>query len=287
MNKNNLPQPNLVITFLPMDWFQSVWSFIRHWRKSKKWNAFHSPYLFQLFTACIGPTPGHLNPDRIERIRKRFIESEEMFQRSDYGAGSSFSEKTNFQKISTIARYALSPPAKCRFLANLAHFIQANNILELGTSLGISASYLAMACPQANVITIEGDPVIADKAIQVFAELELTNVRLINQRFDQFFQASEGLSKIDLCYIDGHHTSVALLQQLNWLEPFIHERSIIVVDDIHWSEDMSAGWLTLTNRPGIRQSIDCFSFGMLFFNPNFLNKENHQVRLPLRYYLLE
>lgn len=63
------------------------------------------------------------------------------------------------------------------------HF-QPKTILELGTSLGISTSYLASVNSESNIFTIEGSEEIAKIAKNNFKELELTNVRSISGNFD-------------------------------------------------------------------------------------------------------
>jgi hypothetical protein len=87
---------------------------------------------------------------------------------------------------------------------------------------------------------------------------------------------------LDLIFLDGNHRSEALLQYYRSLRPYIHEHTILVIDDIHWSKDMHDGWSQLTGLPEITQSVDCYHFGLLFFRTDFINKENHLIRLPLK-----
>ena len=44
---------------------------------------------------------------------------------------------------------------------------------------------------------------------------------------------------------------------------------------------MSDEWKKITALPEVTQSVDCFHFGLLFFKKDFLNRENHCIRLPL------
>ena len=71
----------------------------------------------------------------------------------------------------------MSLPYQCRVMSRLASKTSSKNIIEFGTSLGISAAYLISAEREAKVFTIEGDPQIAKVANKVFDELEIKKYR--------------------------------------------------------------------------------------------------------------
>lgn len=182
--------------------------------------------------------------------------------------------------VSAIARSSLSRPFQCRFMSRLAAWTSSNVIVEFGTSLGISTSYLAAGAPEGIIHAVEGDPQIAAKANSLFSQLGINNIHLYVQSFEQFIEATlPQLEKVDLFFIDGNHRKESLLHYYDALKPHYHPGTIIIVDDIYWSDEMQEGWKALINKQEITQSVDCFHFGLLFFNPVFLNKENHFVFL--------
>lgn len=185
--------------------------------------------------------------------------------------------------IGTIAKHALSWPFQCRFLSRLAAVTQPKHVIEFGTSFGVTTAYLATGAPEAVINTIEGDPVIAGHAEAFFKAHAYAAIRLHSTTFESFLQ-HRALShdQVDLAFLDGHHTAAALTAYYDALKPYFHSNTIVVVDDIYWSEDMHQGWMSLCQRQEITQSVDCFHFGLLFFNPDFRNKEHHTVKLPLR-----
>ena len=186
-------------------------------------------------------------------------------------------------RVSDVARTALSLPYQCRVMSRLASKTSSKNIIEFGTSLGISAAYLISAEREAKVFTIEGDPQIAKVANKVFDELEIKNIEVLNSTFENFFETSSlPFEKIDLVFIDGNHRHDALIEYFNKLAPYFHNDTIAVIDDIYWSADMQAGWQELINMPGVTQSVDCYQFGLLFFKHDFLQKQNHKICLPLK-----
>lgn len=255
--------------------------YLTHYCRSKRWDSFHSPFLFNLFSHCCDERISHPSFKNIEWIRRDLIQSEEVIERHDFGAGTCYHQTINNVSISRIARHSLSQPFQCRFLYRLVVFLESKEIVELGTSLGISTAYLAMANSNSIVNTVEGDPEIGIIACKVFDQLSLDNIHLHSASFDEFI--AYGLSvvtRIDLLFLDGHHTSEALWKYYHAMKPFMYDQTIIIVDDLYWSADMTEGWKKLIALPEVTQSVDCFHFGVLFFKQDFLNRENHRIRLP-------
>ncbi len=256
---------------------------IRHHMRSRKWNSFHSPYLFRLFTYCCDDEINFPSFALIEKQRRSFLRSVEVIQRHDFGAGSQFTSGNHAVQISSIAKSSLSLPFQCRFMSRLARWTAPNTIVEFGTSLGIASAYIATGSQYGHVITIEGDPVIAEKAILLHEILKIKNIKVVNQKFDSFLNSSIAkLNSIDLLFIDGNHRAESLHNYYHALSPFFNEKTIVIIDDIYWSKNMQSAWCELIARSEVTQSVDCFHFGILFFNPDFLTKENHSIRLPFR-----
>lgn len=266
-----------------MNLIAATYQYLKHRQKAKRWDSFHSPYLFNLFTNCCDAEKDIAIYKKIETWRKGLQDSKETIERIDYGAGSMLVGSRQEQKIGAIARYALSSPFQCRFMARLAKFVQAKSILEFGSSLGISAAYLSSGIEDGNVMTIEGDPALVSRAKKLFEELRLKNVHIIQSTFESYIASGvDKISSIDLLFLDGNHQSKALLTYYRELKHLFTPTTIIIVDDIYWSQDMHEGWTALIALPEVKQSVDCYYFGLLFFNPDFLEKENHIIKLPWR-----
>ena len=259
---------------------QAFLKYTGHFVRSRRSRSFHSPYLFQLFQYAGNDRIRLPLFDQIEQQRSLLKKSHEIISRSDFGAGSKIHANNSRTEISAIARSSLSRPFQCRFMSRLAAWTSSNSIIEFGTSLGISTSYLAAGAPTGRIYTVEGDPFIASKASELFAQLGINNINLCVQSFEQFIETDlPQLESVDLFFIDGNHKKESLLLYYDALKPYYHPGTIIVVDDIYWSEGMQEGWKVLMNKPEVTQSVDCFHFGLLFFNPVFLNRENHFVFL--------
>ena len=257
--------------------------FVSYFLRSRKWSAFHSPYLFKLFTHCCEDQPGNLSFKEIEVKRNELLTNQESISRRDFGAGSVYQPKEEKVAISQIAKSSLSYPFQCRFMSRLAAFSNSNHIVELGTSLGISTAYYALGAPDAYVDTVEGDPEVAAQAVEVLDSLHLKNVIVHCETFDDFISHyNPSTGKIDLLFLDGDHRMEATLHYYQGLRKYFHSGTIVVVDDIYWSKEMTTCWEKLTSYPEVTQSVNCFHFGLLFYNQDFINKENHEIHLPLR-----
>lgn len=253
--------------------------------RARKWNAFHSPFLFELFSYACDETLRFPEFEEIEKHRKLYLQSREMISRKELGAGSVLYRNDDQKSISTIASSALSLPFQCRFMSRIARFISAESVLEFGTCLGISTAYLSIATPSGKVVTVEGDQSSALLAHQLFSKMHLNNIQLLNHSFDDFLKTDlHKLDKIDFLFLDGNHRREALLSYYLAMRHLVHVNSIIIVDDIHWSREMEKAWKEITNMPEVTQSVDCYQFGVLLFNPDFLAKQNHKINLPLKAY---
>ncbi|MFO7614283.1 MAG: class I SAM-dependent methyltransferase [Bacteroidales bacterium] len=241
----------------------------------------HSPFLYALINQVVH-NRGYL-PECLpaEGIRKQCLKNDEVILKTDYGTGADGCRKRIYPvKISDIARRSLTSPAKAKRLFRLAQFLQAQHMLEMGTSLGITASYLALSNRDAQLVTLEGCPELSRKAKEHFNQLELHNVDLLTGPFSETLgTALDRLGRADLVYIDGHHHGIAMLDYFNQCLPFITNGSIIVFDDIRYSPEVEKAWNTICGRQEVRVSLDFFSSGWVLFR-----KELSRQHFRLRYF---
>lgn len=190
----------------------------------------------------------------------------------DHGAGSIHLNDGD-RKVCDIAQTSLSPKKYSLLYYRICQHIQARRIVELGTSFGINALYLAQT-PGSTVTTFEGTPSIADMARSTFEFAAVKNIRLIEGNITKtlpefLFQAP----KSDFVFIDANHRYEPTRQYFEWFLRNIHSRSMIVVDDIHRSEEMETAWKEIKNHNLVYGSIDIFRCGIVFFDPS-LNKQH-------------
>ena len=107
----------------------------------------------------------------------------------------------------------------------------------------------------------------------------LTNIDLIEGNFDtQLPKWLEQHKSIDFAFIDGNHAFKPTLAYFEALLEVVHENSILVFDDIHWSAEMEQAWAHIRAHPRVTLSIDLFFIGVVFFRKEFAQKQQVSIR---------
>jgi predicted O-methyltransferase YrrM len=177
---------------------------------------------------------------------------------TDYGAGSR--KMGEDRSVADIARYASSDIRELAFLARMAYLRRPKRILELGTSLGVSAIALAGAVPDAEMVSVEGCPQTYTYAKQHSIKYPTYGLQLVNADFDGFL--AQGNGKWDMIYIDGNHQQKASLDLVDTSLNQLNKDGIILLDDIHWSHGMSKAWRQIKKERGLL-TVDLFRMGLI------------------------
>ena len=243
-----------------------------------KGHGVHSPFVFEFITRVLNDRRNFYAFDAIEKIRSQLLSNHNTIEIQDFGAGSRVA-KTNTRKISEVAKGSLKPAKYSQLLFRMIDFYAPKQIIELGTSLGITTAYLASANPAAKVTTFEGSYTIAAIAGQNNQSLELTNITLLEGNFDEELPKWLGHNKsIDFAFIDGNHAFKPTMAYFEALLEVVHEDTILVFDDIHWSTEMEQAWAQISTHPRVSLSIDLFFIGIVFFRKEFAQKQQVSIR---------
>ena len=218
--------------------------------------------------------------EEIESIREEFVFSEDLIIKTDFGNGAGDRDFVSYPvKIKNLARISLTSGRHARRLSRAARFLNAGNILEIGTSLGITTAYLALSHPYANVITLEGCPELSRTARTVFDRLGIENVELMEGRFeDTLEKALQKISSPDLVFIDGNHRKEAMISYFNLCRPLMKNNSLMVFDDIHLDPETEEAWNIIRHDSSVSISLDLFYSGWLIFR-----QESSREHFRLRY----
>ncbi len=230
-----------------------------HYRKGH-W--VHSPFTYHTLNYVIFERTPYYSFNPIESLRKQLLHDNTPLSLQPLG--------TSQAKTTTIAR-ELKNSAKSPRLAQLLQRLCASNnshyIIELGTNLGISTAYLASNNSKSQVYTLEGQPELCRIAHNNFNKLNLHNINIIEGNIDNTLpQLIQQLPQIDLLFIDANHQYQATINYYKLAKSKIHKNTIIVFDDIHWSEGMQQAWNEIRQDPDIRLAIDIFHMGIIWFN---------------------
>lgn len=237
----------------------------------------HSPFVFDLLTKAINRTDKQLAFQQTETIRKAMLKSDEVIEIRDFGAG--FGGVKYIKKgIRFIARHSSKSPKYGRLIYRLVDYFSPSTMLELGTSLGISALYQASAAPAARFTTMEGCLNTAAIARKNFDMAGFKDIQIIVGDFDMsLFRFLSQTPSLDYVFIDGNHKKDPVLIYFNACLEKIHKNSILIVDDINWSKEMKEAWKEIKLNPKVYVTIDLFMMGLVFFNPD-LSKQDFIIR---------
>ena len=244
-----------------------------------KGHGMHSPFVFEFITKILGDKMVYPEYEKVETLRKQLLNDNTVLEVEDLGAGSVMDLKSK-RSISSIAKNAAKPKKFGQLLFRMVKYYEPQRILELGTSLGITTSYLSLARPDARLMTMEGAKEIADVARQNFRNLETRNIEIIEGNFDNMLSpVIIQLSSIDFAFLDGNHRKEPTESYFKELLAKINNDSILVFDDIHWSSEMEAAWETIKNHETVRCTIDLFFIGIVFFRKEFKEKQHFTIRV--------
>ncbi len=256
--------------------FQII-SYLKFLWKSKNEHAVHSPFVFDLVTKCFYDKTNYPEYSILKSYRKSLLANKNFVEVTDFGAGSRVF-KSNKRQISKIAKTAGISSKRAELLFRIVKYFEPENILEIGTSLGLATSALALGNKNAKIISLEGCPNTLNQCQLQLQKFNLNNVDLINVEFSKYLAQVPPLGVRGLIYLDGNHSQAATLEYFELLLPTITNNSIWIFDDIHWSREMENAWEIIKNHPKVKVSIDTFQWGIVFFRSE-QEKEHFVIRV--------
>lgn len=170
-------------------------------------------------------------------------------RRSMYGDTRSVTEAAevedqDFEIVDLIARTATNPE-KGRLEFHLARSLAPGTVLELGTSIGISAAYFALGLKSdggGRVVTLDRSIARTTIARRIWSDIGVDNIDQVLGPFDEVLPPT--IAKIEdlrLAYIDGNHQKDPTLRYQRAVTKHMSS-GVIMFDDIRWSEGMEAAW---------------------------------------------
>lgn len=253
------------------------WDYLFHRFTAKNRHGLHSPFVYQLVDEVIYDFSVKKEYHPIEEARKRLLNDKRQIAVTDLGAGSHLNNN-RVKRISDIAANALKSPRLAQLIYRLVANQEPSNIIELGTCLGITTLYLQQAAPQAALYTLEGCPQTAAVAAEVFQQEDANNIEQQTGNFDETLKPLiDSLPQLDFVYVDGNHQKDATLRYFEWCLSKVHQDTLLIFDDIYWSEGMKEAWAAIKAHPQVTVTVDLFWIGLVYFRKG-QKKEDFRVR---------
>jgi len=264
--------------------FDQLKSALRYAWRAKTIYDVHAPLAFSFVGEVVEDERHFYAHEAIEEERQSLLNTSVQIDLKDHGAGSLAAPKST-KTIAEIAKHSATPPAFGRYLAAAVEWSGARNVIELGTNLGIGTSYLASTLPSdGQLISIDADEQLLAIAKCTLASLpDQKPVRLVHGTFEATLPSVlASVDQLDLAFLDGHHEEEATKSYFAQVAAKAHARSVIILDDIHWSAGMEAAWAWVQAQPGVSMTIDLYRWGVVFFDPA-VRSPMHITVVPKRY----
>lgn len=243
-----------------------------------KGHGIHSPFVFDFIKNVLRDKKQYDWYDIIETGRQRLLKQPAQIEVEDFGAGSAVI-KTKMRIVADIATSSLKPKKYAQLLSRIVNHYKPVNIVELGTSFGITTSYLAAGNAGGKVYTVEGSAAIAEIAQKTFERTGFKNIELLAGNFNKVLpDLLTRLQSVDLAFVDGNHRKEPTLNYFKQLLAHSNHSAILIFDDIHWSADMEAAWAEIKQHPSVTLTVDLFFIGLVFVNPDFKIPQHFSIR---------
>ena len=206
----------------------------------------HSPFVFNLITKVIEEKCSYYSFYDIELLRKQllFREGEITYpDRQNKG-------KRKTRSISEIVKRESIRPKHGALLFRLTNYFKSKNILQIGTTMGLSTLYLTSYATGLKCIALENVPEFATIARQAFAK--------------------EGRNPVDLRI--GNYKDLLF----NECMKYAHNDTVFVFEGIKASRKMRELWEEICACPEVTVTLDLYSLGIILFNKK-LHKRDYIV----------
>jgi len=251
--------------------------YIKFLSKSSNQHGVHSPFVYNIVTHCFYKKINLNQLAIFSNIKKQILNSKKTILVNDLGSGSKIL-KTNKREISKIGKIAGISKKKAAILIRLVDYFKPSNILEIGTSVGLSTSAIKIGNDKSNITTLEGCLETSKIAENLFKEQKFNNIHIITGDFKDTIKKAIKEKQFDFIYFDGNHTKKDTLKYFKDCLFTIKNESIWVFDDIYLNQEMKQAWSEIKKHPKVRVTVDIFHWGIVFFKKGQA-KEHFKIRV--------
>ncbi|GAB1309365.1 class I SAM-dependent methyltransferase [Urechidicola sp. KH5] len=257
-------------------WYQIV-SYLKFLKKATNQHGVHSPFVYNLVTKCFYQKSSRNKVELLNNYRSKLLQNNNTIEVTDFGKGSKIF-KSNQRQISKIAKVAGISKKRAELLARIVSYFNSNKILEIGTSLGIGTASLHLGSTNAKITTLEGCPQTIQTAKETFDYFDYQNVNFVVGDFTNTLPKVLKAGTYDLIYFDGNHQKEPTLNYFRQCLSSVHNNSVFIFDDVHWTKDMEEAWKEIKQHPKVTVTIDTFFWGIVFFRKEQA-KEHFTIRV--------
>lgn len=216
----------------------------------------HSPFVFNLITKVIEEKCSYYSFYDIELLRKQLLQN---------------------RSIGEIVKREAIRPKHGALLFRLTNYFKSKNILQIGTTMGLSTLYLTSYATGLKCIALENVPEFATIARQAFAKEGRNPVDLrIGNYKDLLPQALNDINSLDFVFFNTLYEQHNNLWLFNECMRYAHNDTVFVFEGIKASRKMRELWEEICACPEVTVTLDLYSLGIVLFNKK-LHKRDYIV----------
>lgn len=235
----------------------------------------HSPFVFNLITKVIEERCSYYSFNDIELIRKQLLFRDEVIPCPKRGQ----TKRIRSRKIGDIVAREAIKPKHGALLFRLANYFKPQNILQVGTSVGLSTLYLTSYATGLRCIALEENPELATVARISWEKAARNPIDLRTGDYRKLLPgALEELGTVDFVFFNALSEQPDNVWLFNECMKQAHEGSVFVFEGIKSNRKMRELWKHIGTLPDVTVTVDLYAMGIVFFNKK-LHKRNYIVYL--------
>jgi predicted O-methyltransferase YrrM len=163
-----------------------------------------------------------------------------------------------------------------KLLFRLANCCKPRSILAVGSSMGLIPLCLTGYASASYCLTLEKENDFAGMAASLVKKTTPSSIDIYLGEYEkQLARILKKTENIDCLYI-GKEVDIQIQEKIfAQCVPFLGERSVCIVADIHASPKRKRHWKLLCHHPKVTVSVDLCTLGILFFHPR-LNRRTYK-----------
>ncbi len=244
--------------------FKSTQKYLHYWftANNGKGHGTHSPFVYDFIRNILinkKTCPAHKQITQLcKQLKKdhRIVDIEGFCERATIP----ISQKV---KMADLYRSMVKPAKYDQLFFRMARHYKSQYVLEIGGSLGITTSYLALANANTTIITYEESDAIAKIAAQNFASLSIKNtLQILGNANNTLKDTLNKINQLDFVFVNGNNCKETILFYWNMLYNKAHNETLFIFDKIHGSAEMEEVWKKIQQLDAVSCTIDLFSIGI-------------------------
>ncbi len=233
----------------------------------------HSPFVFDLITKVIEEKYAYYCFQDLELLRKKlsFNTGEITYtDRKEKGG-----RKT--RSVGEIVRRESIRPKQGALLFRLTNYFKPRNILQIGTTTGLSTLYLTSYATGLRCVALENIPEFAPIARQAFAKGGRNPIDLrVGNYMDLLPKALKEMTSLDFVFFNAPYERQDNLRLFNACMKYARNDTVFVLAGIKANREMRDLWEEIQACPEVTVTLDLYSLGIVLLNRK-LHKRDYIV----------